>query len=74
MLLNHKDTTNYWCPMARIAAENMGTMNRHFSRRDSTDKVAPPVVFVWEICAWPEGGKTKKRELAIVALQANHNE
>jgi len=45
MLLNHKDTTNYWCPMARIAAENMGTMNRHFSRRDSTDKVAPASCF-----------------------------
>ncbi len=41
MLINHKDMTNYWCPMARVGAENMGTMNRHFSRRDGTDKVAP---------------------------------
>jgi hypothetical protein len=33
-----------------------------------------PVVFVWGICAWRGGGKTKKKGLAIAVSQEDDDE
>ncbi len=41
MIVSLRDVSEYWCLMARIAADDTGSINRHFAGRDTAGKMAP---------------------------------
>ena len=45
MITNHDEVYKYWCPMARVTDDNIGSMNRYFSGPDSKGDLGPGGVF-----------------------------